>query len=159
MEKAGEINSLLHVVASNLFIRNLQNSIRNHHLRYVLKNKLQDWYWQMRMKEEKTQQMCTHPNAHIDECIHPNNMETKSHTHKERGRLYPPPIPSFLLSMQSFPRTEETEKNLFYPHVIASELVGGMRESKKRGRRKSERCRKGADSSPFENSLNSAAPK
>lgn len=79
-----------------------------------------------------------------------------ANTHKW-GWLHPPLIPSYLLSMQCFPRTEE--KNLFYLHVIASELVGGIRESTKRGRRQSERCRKGTDSSRFENSLNGAAPK
>lgn len=67
--------------------------------------------------------------------------------------------PSYLLSMQYFTRTEKTEKKLFYLHMVESEQVGGIRESEKRERRKSEHCRKGTDSSPFENSLNSMAPK
>ena len=92
-----------------------------------------------------------------NEYIHTPTTQTQRHIHTKG--LYPPPVPSYLFSMQSLSRTEETEKNLFHLHVIASELVGGMRESKKRGRRKSERCRKGADSSLFENSLNGTAPK
>lgn len=63
---------------------------------------------------------------------HPNNIDRKEQTHREQGRLYPPPIASYLLSMQSFPRTEKTEKNLFYLHVIESELVGGIRERERR---------------------------
>lgn len=126
---------------------------------YVLISNPRDWHWKMHKPVDK-HVVKTAKKRH-SKCTHtpPNHLDTKERAHKERGRLYPTPIPSYLLGMQSFPRTEKTEKNLFYLHVIASELVGGTRGSKKRGRRKSERCRKGADSSPFENSLNGAAPK
>lgn len=57
------------------------------------------------------------------------------------------------------PKDAEDIEELSLSSCRASELVGGIRESKWGRRRKSERCRKGADSSPFENSLNSTASK
>lgn len=56
---------------------------------------------------------------------------------------------SYLLSMQSHQKTDETKRNLLYLCVIASKKG----EDKKNGRR-----RKGVDSFLFQNSLNCAAP-
>lgn len=133
-KKADEINCLLHVMPSKLFSRNLQTSTHNHHLET---NKLQDW--KMHQKHNKyTQTTAIY-------CRCKGTQRTRLASSDANPILY-------LLSMQSFPRTEKTEKNLFYLLVIANEPVGGTGVSKKRRRRKSERCRRGTDSSPFENS-------
>ena len=149
--KAGEINCLLHVMPSKLFSRNLQKSIRNHHLQTDKQPLgLED---AKRRKKKKSRQHQREYYKYRREKTHHNHRGRKG---TQRARLIssnPNPI-FYLLSMQSFPRTGKTEKNLFYLHVIASALVGGTRRSGRRGRRKSERCRKAADSSAFENSLN-----
>lgn len=138
---------------SKLFSRNLQKSNHNHHLQTDKQpSGLED---AKRKKKDSINKNIT------------NTAEEKTH-HNHRGRkgtqrarlISSNPNPIFhLLSMQSFPRTGKTEKNLFYLHVIASALVGGTRRSGRRGRRKSERCRKAADSSAFENSLNGGGSK
>lgn len=84
----------------------------------------------------------------------------QKNTSKQHSWLYPEDDNPILSAYHAvLPKDAEDIEELFLSSCRASELVGGIRESKWGRRRKSERCRKGADSSPFENSLNSTASK
>lgn len=113
-------------MSSKLFNRNLQNSFHNHPL-YTDKQPqglvLEPINKHVEMITKKRQQMM-HGWMHTQS----NQIDTKEQADKNKAEFIQHQSHHICLVCSSFPRTEKTEKNLFYLHVIVSELVGGMRE-------------------------------